>query len=369
MLRRFAAAASIAVLSVTWVAEAEEVRVFILAGQSNMAGHGLAAELPNDLASQPDVLYDHFNSTSRTGGDYAGTTSTDWEPLAPKGTGAWYGPEVTFGARIKALLGGERAAIVKLASSGTSVTEHWARGAPADLQHPVKSQLYHALLGALDSATYGAETHNELLFPAERTRLDAALARLGSAGHSHRLGCLVWVQGESESGTDAAFGYQPALTGFISDVRADLGEPDLPVVLGRIAAQTGASRGGPYPDDNLAAVRAAQEAVADADPRVDWVDMDDLPGLGDHLHFDGEGHRMLGERLADSCAALLDEPPASNATSSSTVTSSSTGGAAQDGRAPAGCSAAGPGQRSAAEVLALALGALVVRRRRGARFS
>ncbi len=296
-----------------------------MSGQSNMVGYGEGAELPANLASQADVLYDHFNPAERAGGGYAGSTSTDFGPLQPKGSGGWYGPEITFGAAIKGQLPGETVAIVKMAASGSNIVEHWARGVAQDGKYPEKSQLYHALLGTLDSATYGPATDNELAFPNEATRLDAALARLQSAGHNASLGCFLWVQGENESGWNAAFSYDETLNGLVSALREDLERPDLPIVVARTAIQTGQAAGGPAPDANLAAVRAAQEAFVAADEHAALVDMDDLPGAGDNLHFTSEGYRMLGDRLATACLGELDITP-STSTTSSTGTSGAGGG-------------------------------------------
>ena len=75
---------------------ADDVRVFVMSGQSNMVGFGEGAELPADLASQADVLYDHFNPAQRTGESYAGSASTDF------GTGDKVKSEVA--AEVAALL-------------------------------------------------------------------------------------------------------------------------------------------------------------------------------------------------------------------------------------------------------------------------
>lgn len=284
------------------------------------------------LASQADVLYDFFNPASRIGGDYAGTTSTEWEALTPKGVGGWHGPEITFAAAVKAALRGERTAVVKVAAAGSNIVEHWARGAAPDSEYPEKSQLYHALLGKRDSAEHSRANDNALFYPAEATRLDAALERLTERGDSYRLGCVLWVQGENESTWSAAFEYEAKLSGLVSALREDMGEPQLPFVIGRTALQTGQAMGGPVPDANLAAVRAAQEAAAANDTYIELVDMDDLPGAGDNLHFAPAGYRTLGERLAAACLAILDIEPGGPTTSGSGGADAAAGGAsASDG--------------------------------------
>ncbi len=329
------ALALIASLSVPSVALAEDVRVFILAGQSNAVGYGEGADLPAALANQTDVLYDFFNPASRSDPDYANTASLDWEPLTPKGVGQWYGPEITFADQIKAALPDRRTAVVKVAAGGTNIREHWERGLPSDQKYPDKSQLFHSLMGTLDSAEYSEANGNPLLYASEPTRLDNALDRLATRGDNVEFGCFLWVQGENEAGWNAAFTYEEKLTGLIAAVREDLGTPELPFILGRTALQQGQAQGGPSPDANLAAVRAAQEAVAAADPFVEWVDMDDLPGAGDSFHFATEGYQLLGERLATACADLVQ--PGSGGSGAG----GSGSGAGGEGGAPSGGASAG----------------------------
>ena len=115
------ALALLASLSVPSVALAEDVRVFILAGQSNAVGYGEGADLPAALANQTDVLYDFFNPASRINPDYANTASLDWEPLTPKGIGQWYGPEITFADQIKAALPDRRTAVVKVMPGNNTI--------------------------------------------------------------------------------------------------------------------------------------------------------------------------------------------------------------------------------------------------------
>src|SRR5689334_14838686 len=93
-------------------ASAEDLHVFILAGQSNMDGRGRAQDLVNDLsrfaAPQPDVKIAYANSRLR--GPYATSGFVPLSPgfSVPPGTrekfgqnyklpGSTFGPEVSFG--------------------------------------------------------------------------------------------------------------------------------------------------------------------------------------------------------------------------------------------------------------------------------
>ena len=66
------------------------VKVFLLAGQSNMLGVGPAAEMPAPYkAPQPDVKYWRTDGTGRGEG---------WVELRPRIVRDFFGPEVTFRA-------------------------------------------------------------------------------------------------------------------------------------------------------------------------------------------------------------------------------------------------------------------------------
>ncbi|WP_437291134.1 sialate O-acetylesterase [Sorangium sp. So ce406] len=338
------------VLSFSASAMAQPVKVFVLAGQSNMVGFGVGADLPVELRSQPDIWYDHFNPDARQGGPYAAATSTDWGPLEPKGEARRYGPEITFGRTIAAAYPEHRIAIVKVSQGGTNLVDHWGRGLPPDPEALYKSQLYHALFGKLDSATYADD--RALEYPEEVTRLDNALARLESEGHDVEIAALVWMQGENEAGWSAAFRYGDALRAFIAAVRGDLGVPDLPVVLGRVSDNLYPANGGPIAvgrEANIDAVRAAQVTVADEDPRVAWVDTDDFAPRSpdDTYHFDSAAYQVLGQRFADAYIALASAEGSSSASSATGAGSTGAGGggatAGSSGSAGGGSSATGGG--------------------------
>ena len=102
----------LAVLNVLHAEDAKKDKVlpvFILAGQSNMAGGGIKEELPEELQKpQKDGLFVKF-------------WGVKWKPLEP---GKRFGPEVTFAAEMTRALKGP-VGIIKLANGGTSLEKHW----------------------------------------------------------------------------------------------------------------------------------------------------------------------------------------------------------------------------------------------------
>jgi MYXO-CTERM domain-containing protein len=321
-------------------AAADEVRVFILAGQSNMAGLGDGSMLTGDLAEQRQVWYDHHNPDARNGGSYADATSTDWEPLAPMGTNELYGPELTFGAALQEAFPNDRIAIVKMSQGGTNIIEHWGRGLGPDPDgNTYKSQLYHALLGTLDSADYSGAT--ALAYPNEMGRLDRAIARLDADGVDYAIAALIWMQGENEASWSAAFQYDVLLADFVAAIRQDLGIPDLPVVVGRVSDNLYSDNGGPVPadrSDNVTAVRAAQVAWAEADANARWIDTDDFVAVDDGWHFDSAGYQTMGRRMADAYLELAPAAPGADAGASNFDAGAVAGGtdAGSDTERPSG---------------------------------
>ena len=229
---------------------APEARVFVLAGQSNMAGLYAFEELlpPGLAAPQADVaLWD------------GGASAPGWKPLAP-GSGVDFGPELSLGRALADASPEDQVFLIKYAQGSTALHDDWAPPAGPEwlgLQATVAS----------------------------------ALGELTQAGIPFELGGMFWMQGEGDAVDGMGAAYEANLRAFVDQVRLDLASPDLPFVLGRILE----GWGDPFNDQ---AVRAAQVAVGTTTPWATWVDTDDLSALGGHYDADGQVH--LGERFAEA---------------------------------------------------------------------
>lgn len=272
----------------------KHVKVFLMAGQSNMEGHGHAADLtdPSLVDARSTIWYDEASVPAITNG----TAATDWGQLEV--AGGTFGPEMSFATAIQGSFISNRIAIVKVFKGGTS-SAYWAPGAVAGQWGEHVG--YLALMDRIDD-------------------IEARLNAQVTAGDidSYEWSGFLWMQGEDDSnGTlkgNAA--YINNTTNLFAEVRTKLGTPDLPIVLGRTSFQldpsvirpTGVDRSGYTQGDyisdtqlrgpiwysqQLADIRAAQTAFAD----TTWVDTDDLP-MTDAWHFDGEGQITFGNRLA-----------------------------------------------------------------------
>ncbi|CAN6247840.1 unnamed protein product [Urochloa humidicola] len=224
--------------------------LFLLAGQSNMAGRGLApTPLPPPFHPHPRVL--------------RLTASRRWVVASPplhadidthKACGL--GPAMPFAHRL--LLGSSSSStdlvlgLVPSAVGGTRIWM-WAKGEP----------LYEAAVAR-------------------------ARAALGAGGGV--LGAVLWFQGESDTiELDDATAYGGRMERLVNDLRADLGIPDLLII------QVGLASGeGNYTD----IVREAQKNIKL--PNVILVDAIGLPLRDDQLHLSTEAQLQLGDMLGQA---------------------------------------------------------------------
>jgi hypothetical protein len=122
-----------------------------------------------------------------------------------------------------------------------------------------------------------------------------------------------WMQGERDAKENLSAAYPDAMRQLIANLRRDLDQPAMNFVIGRISDYR---KDG---DKSWTAVRAAQVAVAEADPHGAWADCDDLndkeqKGVKrDDLHYTKDGYVLLGQRYARQAKALIDgKKPAAN---------------------------------------------------------
>jgi iduronate 2-sulfatase len=252
-------------------APAASVKVFILAGQSNMDGRGNKAELVGPLAKwaqpQQDVRIAYSDSTLR--GPYS---SGGFKPLEPgysvppstreregatfKLPGSTFGPEVSFGRTIADALPHDRVALIKFSEGGTSLSVDWA---------PDKS---------------GGVYEQCLAF------IRQSLRTLADGGETVELAGFVWHQGESDFLLPSGK-YQTLLTDFIARLQKDLNSPDMPVVIGEVVD-----------NGQRDAVRAGQLATSKAVPETLFVSAAGLTTVDKDTHFDTASQIELGRRMA-----------------------------------------------------------------------
>lgn len=231
------------------------LKVFILAGQSNMRGLGDPKELPQVLQrKQPRVIL--FQACQADNG----LPAHAWIPLQP---GSLFGPEIGFGSSITMGYPKQQIGLIKLAIDGTSITL-WS-----------DTGYYKQLM--------------DLVKECSKTR------KIDIAG-------VVWMQGESDAMSQPlAESYQKNLMTLIAKLRADFKKPALPFVCGRISSTLPRTQF-PY----LQTVRTAQNTTKL--DRATIVDTDDLPTYADDVHFTAKGQLLLGHRFAEAMFPAKSAP-------------------------------------------------------------
>ena len=252
------------------VAKKARVRLFVLAGQRNMEGEdSYAAMIPKvpgfeSLAKdQNEVLYRY----SLGGGVKA---SSDWEPLGPVDFLGNFGPELSFGARIrKAVDAKEGLAIIKFTHSGAQGPDWIPNGSP--------------------------EAHRNL-YPKLLAFIRAAQDELTRRGFECRLEGVFWHPGENDTYySPYAQSQGKWMKQLIDQTRVDLKQPDLRWFISE------QHKGAPW--RNMDSVNAALKELAHSDPRVTIIETGALPHA--RHHFGTRGTLMLGEAMAD---AYLKQP-------------------------------------------------------------
>ncbi|KAI3448132.1 hypothetical protein Pfo_004797 [Paulownia fortunei] len=227
-------------------------QIFILSGQSNMAGRGGVDKHKHwDGVVPPESSADSYKI-------FRLNANLHWEvarePLhhdidTKKTCGV--GPGMSFANAVKERVG--VIGLVPCAVGGTSIKE-WARG----------THLYENMVKRAKAAVQG--------------------------GGGGEIKALLWYQGESDtSSQEDADSYEENMETLIHNVRADLDLPSLPVI--QVAIASG--------DENyLEKIRETQKGIEL--PNVVCVDAKGLELKEDNLHLTTEAQVQLGRTLAQS---------------------------------------------------------------------
>jgi hypothetical protein len=131
---------------------------------------------------------------------------------------------------------------------------------------------------------------------------EQAIARARAASEDGVIKGMIWHQGESDSNEQAnADSYGTRLTGMIQDLRKDLGQPELPVVVGQLGEFLALT---PQKHPHAATVQAAIKKIPDTVPHTAFADCAGLGHKGDKLHFSAEAAKELGTRFAHAMTGL-----------------------------------------------------------------
>ena len=245
-------------------ARPEKFQLYVLIGQSNMAGRGVVEAA--DTVPNRRVL--RLNQ--------AGQWEVAQDPLHFDKPTAGVGPGLTFGRAMAALAPDTSVAIglVPCAVGGSGI-DYWVPGA---------------------------------YFPDTKTApYDAALARARRAQQAGTLAGIIWHQGESDSNPEKSAGYQQRLQALIERLRADLHVPTVPFVAGQLPAFQFEKKGTDGVSHRNPAAEQVNEALAALVKTVPYYACVPAAGTtdrGDQLHFDAASARRMGQRYAEAMRRL-----------------------------------------------------------------
>lgn len=230
------------------------VKIFLLGGQSNMAG-----QLKEYWAKLNSPYKDPFPAVPRWH-----NKARKWIPLAPTHR---FGPEVAFGHSIIQAMPNQQIRLIKYAINGTALYNDWK---------PDEGPQYNGFMQAAQSA----------------------LANLEAQQIPYEIAGMLWLQGESDAKEQMGAAYEANLTAFILKMRSEFKTPDMPFIIARVRNFYGKG-------EQAHMVRSAQEKLAQKLPMVAYFDTDDLNPLVNGGHYNMESTIEIGKRFAAAYMKII----------------------------------------------------------------
>lgn len=224
----------------------ENVWIFLLAGQSNMAGRGIVE--PKDTVPVKRIL----------------TINKNGQLIAAKEPLHWYEPERTgldcgysFGKTIiKNVRADVSVLLIPMAIGGSSISQ-W-----------IGDSLYH----------------NVKLFSNFTAKVEIAKQYGTIKG-------ILWHQGESDANEKNIPLYKERLATLFTKFRSAIGNNSLPILMGELGSFS-------KNPDNFKLINSAIHEYSLQDKSTTVISTGDLKDKGDSLHFNSKGQRIMGERFA-----------------------------------------------------------------------
>jgi len=292
------------------------VRVFIMAGQSNMEGHGEMNPIGTQgtleyIYNDDPVTYGHL----KDGGNWAvrndvwiyykrgGTTVVKGGLSAGYGASSTtIGPELQFGHAIGDVYN-DQVLLIKTAWGGKSLgvdfrppSSGWSVNPP--VAEGNQGYYYQEMMDIVADVLANLGTY----FP-------------GYSGQGYEIVGFGWHQGWNDRVTPSyAAEYEVNMENFIKDVRFDLGRPDMPFVI----ATTGMDGNPDYSTVELAQLAMGNYTkypefegnVTAIDTQDFWRPVAESPAdQGYHWNRNAETYYLIGDSMAGDMATMVDPNP------------------------------------------------------------
>lgn len=233
------------------------LHLFLLAGQSNMAGRG-------EVTAADQVPDERILALNARGEWVQAVDPVHWDKPDIVGVGV----ARSFARRYLETHPGVTVGFIPTACGGS----------------PISTWLPNAYFEATYSFPY-----------------NDAIARTRRALTVGTLKGILWHQGESDSHPNLAPAYEGALRDLIARFRTEFGQPMLPVVIGQLGQFEAAPWG-----EATRIVDAAQQRIAADTPQVAFVSSNGLKSKPDNIHFNRAALIELGHRYADAFATIAE---------------------------------------------------------------
>jgi hypothetical protein len=234
----------------------KRIYIYLLAGQSNMAGRGM---VPEKQGTNPRILV--LNQQNKW--------AVAKDPLHWDKSAAGVGPGLSFAqAILKNLPDNTTIGLVPCACGGSQI-EAWQEG-----------KLWE-------------QTNS---YP-----LDDTFSRMQVALKDGELKGILWHQGEGDSTEESAPLYLQKLEDLISRFRENFKVQDVPFIIGQI---------GQFPNkpwnEYQHQVDNIHKTIAETIPYCAYVSSDGLTSIGDDLHFNTESQEKFGKRYAKAYQSIIE---------------------------------------------------------------
>lgn len=249
-LKNFVLAIGISAIGMGNSIAPKKMDLYLLIGQSNMAGRGPLSPTASD--TNPGI--------------WVINAQNEWVAAADplhydyaKAVGV--GPGLEFAREMKRYNPKKSIGLIPCAVGGTSINE-WAPGI-----QPKHTDIYP---------------------------YDAMIQRVKEARKHGKIKAILWHQGEQDSNPKGVVNYEQKLEAFFSRLRKDIGASDTPILIAAI----GDFYVRDFPDAGT--INAFMKHYAESHPHVSFVSSAGLTDKGDKVHFNSESARELGRRYANA---------------------------------------------------------------------
>lgn len=249
--------------------------LFPLVGQSNMSGRGILAGAPSDLTTPNSDIYVFANDYTWKLATEPVDSPTGQVDTVSKDTSAAVGPSMAFALQYLADHPGVQIGLIPCAMGGKTIHE-WRRQSLVDSTlTPIRSNLYGSCLHRIHQAQAYGTVAGLLIYEGESDTRDPAVV-----AYAQPLNFAVQMET------------------WVNIWRADLLDPDLPVVFAQLATTTDTSL--VYWDE----VKSQQATAAAWLTHTSMVTTDDLALNADGLHLTTASQVTLGQRFAAAMLSL-----------------------------------------------------------------